>query len=93
MVSATDAGYPTGVATAADTQIAAGSYFPLFLEPRKTSEKALVAVIQDAWIGAVSIRWVDDLVQAMGLSSISKSTVVVERGPFHKMPSSSRRMK
>jgi hypothetical protein len=43
-----------------------GSYFPPFLEPRKTSEKALVAVIQEAWIGGVSTRRVDDLVQAMG---------------------------
>ena len=53
-----------------------GSYFPPFLEPRKTSEKALVAVIQEAWVGpALSTRRVDDLVQAMGLSGISKSTV------------------
>ena len=52
-----------------------GTYFPPFLEPRKTSEKALVAVIQEAWIGGVSTRRVDDLVQAMGLSGISKSTV------------------
>ena len=43
-----------------------GSYFPPFLEPRKTSEKALVAVIQEAWIGGVSTRRVDELVQAMG---------------------------
>jgi transposase-like protein len=41
-----------------------GCYFPPFLEPRKTSEKALVAVIQEAWIGGVSTRRVDDLVQA-----------------------------
>ena len=52
-----------------------GSYFPPFLEPRKTSEKALVAVIQEAWIGGVSTRRVDDLVQAMGLTGISKSQV------------------
>jgi transposase-like protein len=52
-----------------------GSYFPPFLEPRKTSEKALVAVIQEAWIGGVSTRRVDDLVQAMGLTGIGKSTV------------------
>jgi putative transposase len=52
-----------------------GSYFPPFLEPRKTTEKALVAVIQEAWIGGVSTRKVDELVQAMGLSGISKSTV------------------
>ena len=52
-----------------------GSYFPGFLEPRKTSEKALIAVIQEAWIGGVSTRRVDELAQAMGLSGISKSTV------------------
>jgi putative transposase len=52
-----------------------GAYFPPFLEPRKVSEKALVAVIQEAWIGGVSTRRVDELVQAMGLAGISKSTV------------------
>jgi putative transposase len=52
-----------------------GSYFPPFLEPRKTTEKALVTVIQEAWIGGVSTRRVDELVQAMGLSGISKSQV------------------
>src|SRR5215212_8187114 len=52
-----------------------GSYFPPFLEARKTSEKALVAVIQEAWIAGVSTRTVDDLVQAMGLTGISKSQV------------------
>jgi putative transposase len=52
-----------------------GAYFPPFLEPRKMTEKALVAVIQEAWIGGVSTRRVDDLVQAMGLAGISKSQV------------------
>jgi transposase-like protein len=52
-----------------------GSYFPPFLEPRKVGEKALVAVIQEAWIGGVSTRRVDEPVQAMGLAGISKSTV------------------
>src|SRR6201997_4682940 len=50
-----------------------GSYFPPFLEARKSSEKALVAVIQEAWIGGVSTRRVDELVQAMGLAGISKT--------------------
>jgi transposase-like protein len=54
---------------------AGSSYFPAFLEPRKTSERALVAVIQEAWVSGVSPRKVDDLVQAMGLSGISKSSV------------------
>src|SRR6476620_9914421 len=53
----------------------AGSYFPPFLEARKTTEKALVAVIQEAWIGGVSTRRVDEIAQAMGLSGISKSQV------------------
>src|ERR671916_316421 len=52
-----------------------GGYFPPFLEARKTTEKALVAVIQEAWVAGVSTRKVDDLVQAMGLSGISKSQV------------------
>ena len=52
-----------------------GSYFPPFLEPRKMAEKALAAVIQEAWIGGVSTRRVDELVQAMGLAGISKSQV------------------
>jgi transposase-like protein len=52
-----------------------GSYFPPFLEPRKTAEKAPVMVIQEAWIGGVSTRRVDELVQAMGLTGISKSQV------------------
>ncbi len=50
-----------------------GSYFPCFLEPRRTAEKALVAVIQEAYVHGVSTRAVDDLVQAMGASGISKS--------------------
>jgi transposase-like protein len=52
-----------------------GSYFAPFPEPRKTSEKALAAVIQEAWVSGVSTRRVDDLVQAMGLARISKCTV------------------
>jgi transposase-like protein len=52
-----------------------GSYFPAFLEARKTAERALVAVIQEAWIQGISTRKVDDLVQALGMSGISKSQV------------------
>ncbi|MBA4773329.1 MAG: transposase, partial [Sphingomonas sp.] len=52
-----------------------GAYFPGFLEPRKTVEKALVSVIQEAWIAGVSTRRVDELVQAMGMTGISKSSV------------------
>jgi putative transposase len=52
-----------------------GSYFPAFLEPRRTAEKALTAVIQEAYIQGISTRSVDDLVKAMGASGISKSQV------------------
>ena len=52
-----------------------GSYFPGFLEPRRMAEKALTAVIQEAYIQGVSTRSVDELVQAMGMSGISKSQV------------------
>ena len=52
-----------------------GSYFPGFLEPRRMAEKALTAVIQEAYIQGVSTRSVDDLVKAMGMSGISKSQV------------------
>ena len=52
-----------------------GSYFPSFLEPRRTAEKALTAVIQEAYVQGISTRSVDDLVKAMGMSGISKSQV------------------
>src|SRR4030095_16576726 len=50
-----------------------GSYFPAFLEPRKTAERALVAVIQEAWIQGISTRKIDDLAQAVGMGGLSKS--------------------
>jgi putative transposase len=52
-----------------------GSYFPGFLEPRRMAEKALTAVIQEAYIKGISTRSVDDLVKALGMSGISKSQV------------------
>jgi transposase-like protein len=52
-----------------------GSYFPSFLEPRRMAEKALTAVIQEAYVQGVSTRNVDDLVKAMGASGVSKSQV------------------
>jgi putative transposase len=52
-----------------------GSYFPGFLEPRRMAEKALTAVIQEAYVQGVSTRSVDDLVQSFGMSGISKSQV------------------
>jgi putative transposase len=52
-----------------------GSYFPAFLEPRRRSEKALVQVIQEAYVLGVSTRKVDELVEALGMSGVSKSEV------------------
>ena len=52
-----------------------GSYFPSLLEPRRRAEKALVAVVQEAYVHGVSTRKVDELVQALGLGGISKSEV------------------
>jgi len=52
-----------------------GSYFPGFLEPRRMAEKALAAVIQEAYIQGVSTRSVDDLVKAMGGTGVSRSQV------------------
>jgi len=52
-----------------------GSYFPEFLEPRRAAEKALTAVIQEAYVHGLSTRSVDDLVKAMGMTGISKSQV------------------
>src|SRR5208337_3527353 len=52
-----------------------GSYFPGFLEPRRLAEKALTAVIQEAYIQGISTRSVDDLVKALGMSGISKNQV------------------
>jgi transposase-like protein len=52
-----------------------GSYFPSFLEPRRRAEKALVSVIQEAYLQGVSTRAVDDLVKAQGAGGVSKSEV------------------
>jgi putative transposase len=52
-----------------------GTYFPGFLEPRRMAEKALTAVIQEAYVQGISTRSVDDLVKAMGASGVSKSQV------------------
>ena len=52
-----------------------GSYFPGFLEPRRTAEKALAAVIHEAYIQGVSTRSVDARVQSMDMTGISKSQV------------------
>ncbi len=52
-----------------------GSYFPSLLDPRKRAERALVAVVQEAYVQGVSTRRVDDLVQALGIAGISRSQV------------------
>ena len=52
-----------------------GSYFPSLLEPRRRAERALLAVVQEAYVSGVSTRRVDDLVRALGIEGISKSEV------------------
>src|SRR5689334_3420270 len=52
-----------------------GTCFPSLLEPRRRAERALVAVVQEAYVQGVSTRRVDDLVQALGMQGISKSQV------------------
>jgi transposase-like protein len=56
-------------------KLRAGSYFPSLLEPRRRAERALLAVVQEAYVAGVSTRRVDDLVRALGLDGISKSEV------------------
>ena len=64
-----------GTVPVAIPKLRKGSYFPPFLEARRTSDKALIAVIQEAYVHGVSTRSVDDLAKAMGLDGISKSQV------------------
>jgi len=52
-----------------------GTYFPGFLELRRSAERALTAVIQEAYVQGISTRSVDELVKAMGMSGVSKSQV------------------
>ena len=52
-----------------------GSYFPSLLEPRRRAERALLAVVQEAYVLGVSTRRVEDLVDALGIASLSKSEV------------------
>src|SRR5262245_47834288 len=52
-----------------------GRYFPSWLEPRRRAEQALVAVIAEAYVQGVSTRKVEAVVQALGISGISKSEV------------------
>lgn len=56
-------------------KLRAGTYFPDFLEPRKRSEQAIMSVVLEAYVHGVSTRRVDDLVQALGMTGISRSEV------------------
>ena len=64
-----------GEVTLAIPRLRAGSYFPSFLEPRTRSEKALVAVVQEAYVNGVSTRKVERLVTQLGLAGMSRSAV------------------
>src|SRR5918999_747223 len=52
-----------------------GGYFPALLEPRRRAERALVAVVQEAYVAGVSTRRVDDLVRSLGMDGLSRSQV------------------
>src|SRR5437762_11500666 len=67
----------TGVGTVpvAIPKLRKSTYFPSFLEARRSADKAMIAVIQEAYVHGVSTRSVDDLVRAMGMTGISKSQV------------------
>src|SRR3990170_4238265 len=56
-------------------KVTAGTYFPSLLEPRRRAEKALHAVVCEAYVKGISTRKVDDLVRALGIDGISKSEV------------------
>jgi len=56
-------------------KLRAGSYFPSLLEPRRRHERALLSVVQEAYINGVSTRAVDQLAEALGLKGISKDQV------------------
>lgn len=64
-----------GELTLAMPKLREGSYFPSFLEPRRMAEKALLAVVQTAYVEGVSTRKVDQLLQSLGLTGIDKSQV------------------
>lgn len=52
-----------------------GSFFPIILEPRRRIDQALYAVVMEAYVHGISTRSVDDLVEAMGGTGVSKSEV------------------
>src|ERR1700687_356028 len=75
MATETDLGDPRRGGRAAHPKAAQEQLLPVFLEPRRLAEKALAAVVQEAYVHGVSTRSVDDLVKAMGMTGISKSQV------------------
>src|SRR6202158_174796 len=75
MATETDLGDPRRGGRAAHPKAAQEQLLPVFLEPRRLAEKALAAVVQEAYLHGVSTRSVDDLVKAMGMTGISKSQV------------------
>jgi putative transposase len=68
-------GTRVGTVELAIPRVRDGSYFPSLLEPRRRAERALLAVVQEAYVSGVSTRRVDDLVRALGIEGISKSEV------------------
>src|SRR6266511_2849077 len=60
-------------------KVTAGAYFPSLLEPRRRAEKALQAVVVEAYVKGVSTRKVDDLVRALGIEGIRVARCTVER--------------
>jgi putative transposase len=74
-VSGTGVGYVGGQIELAVRRLRTGSFFPSFLEPRRRSELALVAVVQEAYINGVSTRKVERLVGQLGIGGMSKSAV------------------
>src|SRR5262249_39995310 len=62
-----------GAIELAVSRVRDGSYFPSLLEPRRRAERALLAVVQEAYLGGISTRRVDDLVRALGIEGISRS--------------------
>jgi putative transposase len=66
---------PVGTIDLRVPRVRDGSYFPSLLEPRTRAERALVAVVQEAYVEGVSTRRVDELVKTLGLEGISKSQV------------------
>jgi putative transposase len=51
------------------------AYFPSFLEPRRRSEQAIVAVVMEAYVNGVSTRKVDRLVEQLGIGGMTKDRV------------------